>query len=262
MKTLFKSLSLSLMLTLGFALAPVHAQQAAKQVVPIAFANGVAIYEQAAPTPGVTSAANAYRDVFNAAYYNSKPPAWQALYNGLAGARNGSVPQLSYTDHVALIKSLWGAGAKLDPFIEGGAGGVDPFTTMLMRQIAGWAYVWPGTGLDVSTDVMGMGNSAPAPAGAIATSTNINNYPPYPVPVVVPPAPVASVKNANPVGIRIMFGGGANAVGDLFRCAVPNDGYPTDLTGIWKGTTAEGYSGTWVKDSREEGMMIIWVKTQ
>jgi hypothetical protein len=195
---------------------------------------------------------------FNRAYILSKPPAWQPLYNSMGPGAPLAAP-LSYADRKALLKSLFAAGARLDPFIEGGAGYCDPFTTMFIRALQGWAWVWPGTGLDTSQEVMGQGNSLPAPPGTIITSTNIADYPPFPVPVVVVIPPAASVKIPNPVGARMFTS--LTALGDLFKSLVDktgNDGY--NVTDTWEGT-AQGYTGTWTKVAEEAGLMICWMKT-
>jgi hypothetical protein len=45
---------------------------------------------QAVPTPGTTSAANAYQTEFNSAYYLSKDPAFDPLFAGRPGSGNPS----------------------------------------------------------------------------------------------------------------------------------------------------------------------------
>jgi hypothetical protein len=73
---------------------------------------------------------------------------------------------------------------------------------------------------------------------------------------VAPPTPQA----ANPVGIRIIaqVPSSPNFVGDIFRCAVANDGYPFGAT--WQGTSGT-FTGTWTKQSLEMGLMTVWTKT-
>ncbi len=214
-----------------------------------------------APIPGGGENQNilTYQDQFNEAYILSKPPAWQPLYNSM-GPGAPLAPPLAFADRVTLLKSLFASGASLDPFIEGGAGYVDPFTTMYIREIQGWAWVMPGTGLDQSTQVMGQGNSLPAPAGAIVTTTNIANFPKYPVPPApAPPPTVAATKIPNPVGQRMFTT--LSPLGDLYKQIVVDgcDGYNVGDT--WTGTTAQGYSGTFTKVAAEAGLMICWQQT-
>jgi hypothetical protein len=208
------------------------------------------------PVAGGGGNPTSYQYAFDVAYYNSKPPSFQPLYNGLAGAQNATQPQLSQSDRVALLNSLFAQGLPVDPFIEGGAGNVDPFTIHYVRQLQGWAWVYPGTGLQTSSQVLGMGNVLPAPPGAIVTDTNVNDYKPYPKPVVVPPSPVAKVPS--PIGIRISFNNPINGVGDWWS-PTPNDGY--NVTDTWTGVLSSGLSGTWTKQALEAGIMIIWTKT-
>ena len=198
-----------------------------------------------------------YQNQFQIAYIKSKPPAWGPLYNNMLGGPNA--PQLTYPARVALLQSLFQSGAKLDPFIEGGNGNIDPLTIHTVREHEGWAWVASGTGLDASSDVMGIGNSLPCPPNGIPTSTNINDYPPYPVPIV-PVVPPNTVLAPNPVGVREPFNNPATGVGDYFRPSVANDGYPTDGTGQWTGSAA-GLTGTWTKEALEAGLMTVWVKT-
>jgi hypothetical protein len=86
----------------------------------------------------------------------------------------------------------------------------------------------------------------------------IEDYPPYPVAItpVTPPTPQA----ANPIGIRIIpqVPSQPNYVGDIFRCAVANDGYAIGDT--WTGTSG-AFTGTWTKQALEMGVMIVWTKT-
>jgi len=212
------------------------------------------------PIAGGGGVVGSYQKNFNIAYFASKPPGWQELYNGMAGAPNENKPALDPSARKALLRNLFNAGAKLDPFIEGGDGGVDPFTIHRVRQNQNWAWVERGTGLDVSTDVMGMGNSLPCPPDGIITSTNIADYKPYPIPVPPPVVPVSATKLAHPVGQRITFWS-LNGLGDEFRQIVDATGSDGYVAGdIWTGTTAQGYTGQFMKDVQEAGMFVAWKK--
>ena len=140
---------------------------------------------------------------------------------------------------------------------------MDPFTAMLVRENQNWAWVWPGTGLIKSSDVMGMGNSLPAPPGAILTTTNIADLKPYPV-ILPPPAapPVSSTKLPIPVGKRFTFSNVETAIGDLFSPLVDltgSDGYIDGDT--WQGKNSQGYSGVWEKVPGTFGAGWNWQKT-
>ncbi len=211
-----------------------------------------------APTPGQASAANAYQALFDTAYYASKAPAFQPLYNTRAGALMSAAAPLTQDQVNALVAQLLAQGYVIDEEID--FLGMDPYTIMYCRQQYGIPWVYPGLGNVLTSPESGVTPSGPIPAGAIKTSTLISDYPPYPVPAsggpVTPPTPEA----ANPVGIRIIAQVPAqpNFVGDVFRCAVPNDGYGYGAT--WRGTTGL-FSGTWTKEALEAGMMTVWTKT-
>jgi hypothetical protein len=221
--------------------------------------------QPAAATPGVSSAANAYQTAFNTAYYLSKPPAFQPLYNGRPGAPNAALAPLTITQVWALVGTLIAGGWPVDEEID--AEGMDPLTTMFMRELYG--NTWEPSGLGASTvssvdqpgAVVSQGQySGPVPAGQIKVSTLIEDYPPFPAPAnnapVAPPTPLA----ASPVGIRIipMVPSAPNYVGDVFRCAVANDGY--GIGAPWTGTSGS-FEGTWTKQALEMGVMIVWTKT-
>lgn len=215
------------------------------------------------PIPGGGGVPGSYQKEFATAVWQSKPPAFQPLYNGKAGAPNEKLPELSLAERNGLAKQLFQSGAVVDPEID--TGGLDPLSIMVARERQGWAWVKSGTGLDLSTEVEPMGNSLPAPAGTILVSTNIADFAPDPNTMLIvnpppPPAPVQGPKIANPVGVRITFGS-PNAIGDFFRQVVDkngNDGY--NVTDTWMGVSGS-YSGTWMKDSEEAGMFIAWKKT-
>ncbi|MGA3202972.1 MAG: hypothetical protein ABSF12_10830 [Bryobacteraceae bacterium] len=211
-----------------------------------------------APTPGVASAANAYMALFDAAYAASKPPALQPLYNGYEWGSTPNAVQLTQAQRWTLISQLISEGWTIDEEIDGL--GFDPYSVMYMRQLYGDTWVPAGLGNVVTSAEMPSSYTGPVPAGAIKVSTLLSDYPPYPVPVVatpvVPPIPEA----ANPVGIRIFpqVPSQPNYVGDIFRCAVANDGYPVSAT--WTGASG-AFTGTWTKQALELGMMIVWTKT-
>jgi hypothetical protein len=208
-------------------------------------------------TPGVSSAANAYQTAFNTAYYASKPPAFQPLYAGRPGAMASSAP-LTQDQTWTLIGQLIAQGWTIDEEID--AESMDPYTTMFMRELYGNTWEPAGLGAASSTTVLTPSEySGPVPAGQIAVSTLISDYPPYPVPAngpVTPPTPQA----ANPVGVRIIaqIPSAPNYVGDVFRCAVANDGYAIGES--WTGTSG-AFTGTWTKQALEMGVMIVWTKT-
>jgi hypothetical protein len=130
---------------------------------------------------------------------------------------------------------------------------------MFMRELYGNTWEPAGMGAVQSTEVLTPGiYNGPVPPGQIKVSTMIEDYPPYPVAPtpVTPPTPQA----ANPVGIRIipLVPPQPNYVGDIFRCAVANDGYAIGDT--WAGTSG-AFTGQWTKQALLGGMMIVWTKT-
>jgi hypothetical protein len=207
-------------------------------------------------TPGVSSAANAYQTAFNTAYYASKPPAFQPLYGGRPGCpiTAGLMQDQTWT----LVGQLIAQGWTIDEEID--AESMDPYTTMFMRQLYGNTWEPAGLGAFQSSQVLTPGEfSGPVPAGQIKVSTMIEDYPPYPVTVVpvTPPTPLAS----NPIGIRIIpqVPSQPNYAGDIFRCAVANDGYA--IGSSWSGASG-AFTGTWMKQALEMGVMIVWTKIQ
>lgn len=211
-----------------------------------------------APTPGVSSAANAYQALFNAAYYASKPPAFQPLYAGRPGSASPAGATPTADEAWALVAQLIAQGWVVDEEIDGEA--MDPYTTMFMRQLYGNTWEPAGLGETTATGSVPSLYTGPVPADAINVSTLLSDYPPYPVPAtgaVTPPTPLA----ANPVGVRIIaqVPSAANYVGDVFRCAVANDGYAVGAT--WTGTSGS-FTGTWTKQALEAGIMIVWTKTE
>jgi len=209
-------------------------------------------------TPGVSSAANAYQTLFNTAYYASKPPAFQPLYGGRPGAAMTSSNPLTQDQAWTLVGQLIAQGWTIDEEIDAEA--MDPYTTMFMRELYGNTWEPAGFGAVQSSEVLTPGEySGAVPPGQIKVSTLIADYPPYPVTTttpVVPPTPQA----ANPVGIRIIpqIPSAPNYVGDIFRCAVSNDGYA--IGDSWTGSSGT-FTGTWNKQALEMGVMIVWTKT-
>lgn len=225
----------------------------------------VAAFAQTAPTPGTASAANAYQSAFDAAYYASKPPAFQPLYNGRPGSANPSAAPITQSQAWVLVGQLISQGWPVDEEID--AEGYDPLTTMFMRQLYGQTWEPAGLGLVQCTVVAQSGcvvtpgmYAGPVPPGQIKVSTLISDYPPYPVPVNAAPVAPPTSKAASPVGLRIipMIPSQPNYVGDIFR-AMANDGYAFGDT--WSGTSGS-FTGTWTKQALEMGMMPAWVKTQ
>ena len=207
------------------------------------------------PAPNPLSGPGSYQAQFNAAYYASKPPAFAAFYQGRPGGAPG-LP-ISQTAAWALAAQLMSSGAIVDEEID--AEGMDPYTTMFMRQLYGQTWEPSGLGSPYSTEVVTPGEyTGPVPAGAIKVSTLISDFPPYPVPPA-PPATNSTTLAPNPVGVRIIQYNQANEIGDVFRCAVANDGYADGAT--WTGMSSSGISGTFTKSALEMGMMICWVKT-
>lgn len=207
-------------------------------------------------TPGVSSSANAYQSLFNAAYYASKPPVFQPLYGGRPGCP--ITTQLTQDQAWALVGRLIAEGWTVDEEID--AEGMDPLTTMFMRQLYGNTWEPAGLGEVQSTEVLTPGQyKGEVPPGQIKVSTMIEDYPPYPVVVsvpVVPPTPQAK----NPIGIRIIpqIPSQPNFVGDVFRCAIANDGY--SVGDVWGGASGT-FKGVWTKQALLAGMMIVWTKT-
>lgn len=211
-----------------------------------------------APTPGVSSAANAYQSLFNAAYYASKAPSFQPLYQGRPGAANPEGLTLTQDQAWSLVGQLIAQGWVIDEEIDAEA--MDPYTTMFMRELYGNTWEPAGLGEVESTQVITPGMySGTVPSGQIKVSTLLSDYPPYPVPTtgtVTPPTP----QSPSPIGVRIIaqVPSQPNYVGDVFRCAVANDGYGIGET--WGGASGP-FTGVWTKQALLGGMMIVWTKT-
>jgi hypothetical protein len=203
----------------------------------------------------ITTPVVSYQTAFNAAYYASKPPAFQPLYGGRPGA---SANPLTQDQAWALVGQLIAQGWTIDEEIDAEA--MDPYTTMFMRELYGNTWEPAGVGEVQSTEVLTPGMyKGPVPTGQIKVSTIISDYPAYPLaPTPVPP-PTPQV--ANPVGIRIIpqVPSQPNYVGDVFRCSVANDGYGIGST--WTGTTG-AFTGQWTKQALLAGLMIVWTKSE
>jgi hypothetical protein len=212
-----------------------------------------------APTPGVYSAANAYQTLFNTAYYVSKPPAFQPLYQGRPGSASPAANPLTQDQAWVLVGQLIAQGWIVDEEIDAEA--MDPYTTMFMRQLYGQTWEPAGMGKIMSSQVLTPGMfTGPVPAGQIKVSTMVENYPPYPVPSNVPVTP-PNPKAPSPVGIRIIpqVPSQPNYVGDVFRCAMATDGYAVGDT--WDGASGV-FTGEWTKQALLFGTMIVWTKTK
>ena len=145
----------------------------------------------AAPTPGTASAANAYQTAFNSAYYLSKDPIYDPLFGGRPGSGMPNALPLTQAEAWALVAKLIAAGWIVDEEID--AEGMDPLTTMYMRQLYGQDWEPAGLGQTQSTEVITPGEySGPRPTGTILVSTNIADFPinpkrlPQPTPAPVP----------------------------------------------------------------------------
>ena len=178
-----------------------------------------------APTPGVTSSANAYQQLFDTTYAASKPPAFQPLYNGYTWGSSPLAAQLTQDARWALVAQLIAEGWTIDEEIE--FDGFDPYAVMYMRQLYGDAWVPAGLGNVAATTEPPSEYIGPIPPGAIKVSTLLSDYPPYPVPAVNAPVIPPTPQVADPVGIRIIpqVPSQPNYVGDIFKCAFSNDGY-------------------------------------
>ena len=202
--------------------------------------------------------ATAYMGLFDTAYAASKPPAFQPLYNGCSWGSSPDAAQLAQDQRWTLIGQLITEGWTIDEEIDGL--GFDPYSVMYMRQLYGNTWVPAGLGNTPAVGEQPGLYTGPVPAGAIPVSTLLSDYPAYPLPIVsvpvIPPIPQA----ANPVGIRIIpqVPAQPNFVGDIFKCAMANDGYAAGAT--WTGTSG-AFSGTWIKQGLELGMLIVWTKT-
>ena len=213
---------------------------------------------QAAPIAG-GGGPSTYQSLFNQTYYGSKNPVFWPLFAGrpdLKGnARWSALPQLSQDDTWTLVGHLIATGWIVDEEID--AEGMEPFTTMFMRELYGQTWEPAGLGKTQSTEVLIPGMfSGPVPSGTIKVSTNLADFPPY-VPPPPPAAPPGPGKMANPVGRRLSFGNPATALDDNFG-AIESDGYMIGDT--WTGSVGQ-YSGTWTKEVISMGMMLVWQKT-
>ena len=201
---------------------------------------------------------NTYPSLYNQAYYESKNPVFWPLFAGRPDSKGNDrwsvLTQLTQDQRWALVGKLIAAGWIVDEEID--AEGMDPFTTMFMRELYGNTWEPAGLGETQSTQVVTPGMfSGPVPNGAIKVTTNAADLVAH-VPPPAPATPPSSAHLANPIGQRITFNSPA-AIGDWFR-PLANDGY--NVTDTWIGT-AGSYSGTWTKQALELGLMIIWTKT-
>jgi hypothetical protein len=201
------------------------------------------------------------QQTFNTAYYNHWPPIKQPLFNSRPHAQNEALPQLSVADRLACVQACLNAGVLIDEEIDYSPD-TDPYTVMYMRSVVyGQKWEPAGTGNVISQEVEIPGAySGPRPPGTLLVSTDPADFPPYPKPVVPVVTPTGN-KAVNPVGIRIIqeSPAQANYVGDVFRCAVANDGF--GVTETWDGTSG-AFHGEWTKSALLAGMMIVWVKSK
>jgi hypothetical protein len=216
-----------------------------------------------APVAGSGGTPGSTQRTFNTAYYDSWPPVKQPLFNFRPGAQNEAVPALSVADRLACIEKCMAAGVEIDEEIDYSPD-TDPYTIQWMRKyVYGQKWEPAGTGNVNSQEVESPGAYSGTPPAGVAfliVSTDPNDYPPYPKPAAV--VVVAHDNKApNPIGVRIIAESPVAAanVGDVFRCAVPNDGY--GVGDMWVGS-AQGFSGEWTKQALLAGMMIVWTKTK
>lgn len=219
-----------------------------------------------APTPiaGGGGTPGSLGQTFNTAYYNSWPPAKQPLFNGRPGAQGANLPALSVLDRLTCVQTCIANGILIDEEIDYDPD-VDVYTIMYMREfVYGQQWEPAGTGNVTSSEIITPGlYSGTPPVGTpyLIVSTDPAKFPPYPVPVIPPPLPPSTTKAANPIGARVIpeQPSQPNFVGDVFRCAVPNDGYGIGET--WDGTSGQ-FFGEWTKQALLAGMMIVWTKTK
>lgn len=223
-------------------------------------------------TPGSGGTPGSSAFIFNSAYYASWPVLKQALYNNRAGSPTTNVPALSAAARLALCAQCIQNGIAIDEEIDYDPD-VDPYTTQKLRKLV-YGQNWEpcGTLDSMSTGVVTEGEYSGAPPVGVAqrdyliVSYDPASYPPFPIPAAPPAVVPSETKAANPVGAMMIpeVPASLNHVGDIFRCAVANDGYPTDGTGQWTGSVVSGsitYTGTWTKTALEMATMIVWTKT-
>src|ERR1700676_1919138 len=145
----------------------------------------------------------AYHSLFNQAYYESKNPVFWPLFAGRPDSKGNArwSAVAAPTNPWTLVGQLIAAGWIVDEEID--AEGMDPFTTMFMRELYGNTWEPAGLGQVQSTQVLTPGMfSGPIPNGAIKVTTKIADLVPY-VPPPAPPAAPAPGKIAHPIGQRI-----------------------------------------------------------
>jgi hypothetical protein len=131
--------------------------------------------------------------IFDSAYFASKPPQQRALYAGRAG--NAGVA-LTPEEVVSLAQELMEQGLVIDPYIDGMSG--DPWVIMSWRIASGFKW-WPSAmnNQQIYTSITPGTEPNPPyspydpdhpPAGSIKSSVDLADYPPYPEPPG-PPAP-------------------------------------------------------------------------
>ena len=209
-------------------------------------------------TAQITPAASNYVGLFDTAYAASKPPVMQPLYAGTFWGSNPNGRQPTQAERWAICRAAQVAGYVFDEEIDGL--GWDPYSVMAQRELYGDTWEPAGLGNVRATTESPTTYSGIMPPGQIKVSTLLSDYPAFPVPaaglaVAPPPIPRA----AHPVGIRIIpqVPSQANYVGDIFKCAIANDGFA--VAASWSGTSG-AFTGTWTKQALELGMMIVWTK--
>lgn len=147
---------------------------------------------------------------FAAAYYASKNPMMQPLYNQRPGGP--AAPMLTQDEINTLVSQCIAAGLLVDEQID--YWGWDPWTIMQDRLMQGILWVPAGLGNVEGNEVITPGEfSGPQPAGTVKTSVTLSDYPAWPV--STPPATVPTSVGPQIVGPYYELYGPAPALGTV-----------------------------------------------